>query len=160
MRIGAAAFAAVVGLIGVVRSSGLFPDFPVTPNLDTAAWIIALVIIGVDNVASLITRSARRRRAVRNAEIEKALMALLVSVAKRGELRFEELGASVFVASRRDRFFRPHKQPKRLIRIVRFRPADYPQQSGVDWSPAKGAVGEAWTKRKTAKRDWNAVARR
>jgi hypothetical protein len=157
LRVGAASFAGLVALAAGLRAMGLLPE---KPELDTAAWVIALVIIGVDNVGTLFTRGARRRRAVRDKDIEKALMALLITIAKGRDLRFEELGASVFVASRWDRFARRGRVPKRLKRIVRFRPADYPQQSGVAWTPGKGAVGEAWTKKKTAVRDWNAVARK
>lgn len=158
LRVGATAFAGLVTLTAALRALGLFTTTP--PALDTWAWVIALIIIGVDNVATLFTRSARAKKAARNAAIETTLMGLLISLARSGDMRFEELGASVFVPSAWDRFLRRGAKARKLKRIVRFRPSGYPQQSGVRWTPEKGAVGECWTRQRSARRDWNAVARR
>jgi hypothetical protein len=157
LRISAAVWAGGVPVVLVLQAIKVVPALP---KLETAAWIISLVIIGVDNVGTLFSRSRNARRRTRDDEIGKALMSLLIDLARNSTVRFEELGASIHVVSRRDRIRGRSANPARLVRIERFRPSGYPSESGVHWTPAKGAVGEAWTKRKAIYRNWSAVGKK
>lgn len=156
LRVSAALFALIVGVLSVLEHYELVT---LSPNFDPWVWSVSLAIIAADNVGSLTSRGIRARLGSRNAEIEKALMGLLINLAKARPLRFEEMGASVYVPWWRDRVLRKPESEVRLKRVVRFRPAGFPQQSGVSWTPAKGAVGECWRLKKTVHKNQHASAR-
>ncbi|MGC5224894.1 hypothetical protein ACPW96_20205 [Micromonospora sp. DT81.3] len=157
LRIGAALFAGAVGVLAVLDYYGVIT---LLPSFEPIVWSISLAIIAVDNIGSLISRGIRARVGRRNERIEKALMGLMISLVKNRSLRFEDLGVSVYVPWWRDRFRRRPHMHVRLKRIVRYRPAGYPPQSGVSWTPGKGVVGEAWSRRKTRHKNWHAIAAR
>jgi hypothetical protein len=157
MRIGAVLWVAAVGIVAALQASGLVPDLP---KLEPWAWAVSLVVLGVDNAGTLVLRAQQSHRRGQNQQIEKALQSLLIEVAKGGKVRFEELGASVYRPSRRDRFNRKDQDPDLILRVVRYRPAGYPQQSGVTWTPSKGIVGRAWSSRREAYIDWRPIVAR
>lgn len=155
LRLGAVAWVTLVGVVAALQASGTVPRLP---KLEPWAWAFSLVILGIDNAGTLISRGVHKIARERNAELEKALMSLLIDVARSGGVRFEDLGASVFQPSRLDRLVR--REPHQLVRTVRFRPSDYPLQSGIDWAPSKGAVGAAWSGRKEVYKNWRNIAER
>lgn len=147
LRVGAVAWVAAVGVFEALQFFGLLPQ---DHKLEPWVWSVSLVLLGVDNVGTLISRRLAKNRARRNDAITKALMALLIEITRNEPtLRFEKLGGNVFV-TRRD---------GSVKRIVRFRPAG-PQQSGIDWSDAKGAVGHCIRERRTIHKPWQAIARK
>jgi len=148
--IAVAAIAAV--FVSILQTQGVLPK---NDLLTASVTFVSLIVIALDNLVTLIRRGARDKRVKRELEISNALMALLLNVGKQNSLRFEQLGACVYVA----------KKPiwtrtTELVRISRFRPSGYPQQSGVTWRPKKGVVGQAWGDRKTTYKNWHAVAER
>jgi hypothetical protein len=146
LRIGAVLWVALLGLTVALQSTGLVPDLP---KLEPIAWAVSLVIIAGDNVGSLLARWVRREQSERLAEIRTALRGVLIELSKTDDMRFEELGASVWIVpSWRDRhlyFWRPDA----LKRAIRERPAQFPQKSGVEWTRGKGNVGACWDREAT-----------
>lgn len=155
LRIAAAAWAGVVLVIAALQH---YDVVPTTPKLEPWVWVISLAIIAVDNVGTLFARRVRSRRDERARKLEAALMTLLIQIVKPRDLRFEDLGAHVYIPSRADLLFR-RTDVRRFQRVKRFRPAGFPQQSGIDWSPSKGTVGDCWRTKRTAYKDWEAIAR-
>lgn len=156
LRLAAVAWAATIPIVLILQTNGLVPALP---KLETAAWIISLVVLGVDNLGTLISRAVHRRIRSVDGEVEKVLLGALNDISRSAGIQFWEMGASVYRPSRLDRMFRPSREPRRLVRIKRFRPTGYPQQSGVNWAPGKGVVGVCWESRKELYKDWTAIAR-
>lgn len=139
-----------VAFVGAVVAAAHFGFLAEDSRLEPSVWVISLILLGLENVGTLVSRAIHRRVRNRNADIEKALMALLIQVSQRQPaLRFETLGANVFKA---------HKDGT-LERIVRFRPAG-PQQTAVEWTDGKGAIGECLRGKRAAYTDWHAIAMR
>lgn len=153
---------ASIWIVGVATFAGLdlIGVLSVSPGLEKTAWVVNLVIIAVDSLGGLAANRVRKHRRERLAGIEKALMGLLIQLDRNERLRFAELGASVYVPSRWSNFFQRPQSKVRLKRIVRFRPAGYPQQSAIAWVGAKGLVGAAWCTRHAQYADFSALARR
>ncbi|GAA4351191.1 hypothetical protein [Microbacterium rhizosphaerae] len=150
LRIGAVAWAALVGLGAALIAAGLINPLP---KFEGTVWVISLIILGVDNVGTLIVRGSRRRRGRRMDRLEDALMvALLQIVRETPQLHLEDLGANAYVVSGRD--------SKRLHRVARLRPGRYPQESGVAWGSGKGMVGACLDQKKRVYRNWYAVAKK
>jgi hypothetical protein len=160
-RVVMAILATVAVVISVLQSEGIVPANKTLANIVTYG---SLVIIALDNVVTLIRRSARDRRLKKEQDIAAAAMALLLDVCKKPELRFEKLGVCVYVAENKWKwswtnplsFFRETE----LVRVHRFRPSGYPQQSGVTWRSGKGVVGQAWQDQRTTYRNWQSIAAR
>jgi hypothetical protein len=151
VRIAAAIFAAGAGLLTALDFYGAIT---LSPKFEPAVWAVSLVIIGGDNIGTLISRKFHSNQTAREKQIDKALMGLLISLAETQALRFEHLGASVYVSPWWDR------SNKRLKRVRRFRPAGYPLQSGISWTSVTGAVGECWTAHAVVHKDWSKIARK
>lgn len=144
-RIVAATWAGLVALALVLQTGGFIA--PLSSSLESTTWVLTLLIIGVDNIGTLFTRSYWKRRYKREADIEQSLMTMLIQMANSSSIRFEDLGASVYTPKRR----LPLKMASTEItfrRIKRFRPAGFPQQSGVTWTSGKGLVGACWQDQK------------
>lgn len=161
LRVIAGLWVAAVTVISALQASQLMPQ---SPKLEPFAWVFSLVIIGVDSVGSLFANRVRRKRAVKQAGVEKALMSLLLTLSQRRVLRFEELSASVFVPTRWSRLARwlLRRDPDHIVlgRFAQFRPGGHPQQSGIKFTPAKGVVGECWRARRFTSRNLHALAER
>lgn len=156
LRLAAVVWVALVVIGSSLQSTGAIPSLP---KLEPWVWAFSLVLLAVDNAGTLISRGVHRRWRGRTAEIESALLTMHVQVSKHG-IPFEQLGSGIFVVSPRDRFFRRSDQPLRLSRHLRYRPSNYPQQSGVAWAPGKGAVGVCWEARKPVHRNWHNLAKK
>ena len=142
LRFAAALWAAGVGVVVGLQAAEIVPR---TPKLEATVWVVSLAIIGVDNVGTLIVRRLRRGRTQRQSALEKALMGMLVLMSATEQVRFEQLGASVYVPSRLNWIRRRRQKPEQLKRILRYRPSQTPQQSGIQWTSATGVVGACWT---------------
>ncbi len=157
LRIGAVLWAAILGLTVALQSTGLVPDLP---KLEPFAWAVSLIIIAGDNVGSLAARKLRRDRNEQLAEVRTALSGILIELSKTDEMRFEELGASVWtVPNWRERYLYFWK-PNILKRAVRERPAQFPQKSAIEWTPGKGNIGRCWEQQATQYLDCHARADR
>lgn len=157
-RIAIIAYTAIVGLGAALTALGIITALP---KLDTWVWFISLIVLGVENIVTLVIRHFRSKRGSRGAKLEDALASALIQIVRENPaLHLEELGANVYWFSRWDRFRRADHKQTRLNRIARFRPGRYPQESGVAWSAGKGTVGLCWSMKKRVHRDWHAVAER
>jgi hypothetical protein len=161
LRIVAAAWVGLIAIVAALQAGGLVPELP---KLEPFAWVFSLVIIGVDSAGSLVANKVRRNRASQQSRTEKALMGLVLNLSRQRVLRFEELSVSVFVPTRWSRvmrwLLRRDADDIRLARFQQFRPAGFPAQSGVRFTPAKGVVGECWRGRKFVHKDLDAIAGR
>lgn len=140
MRILAISWAVVVGAwSGLVFYGIISPK----PSLEPWGWIASIVLIGVENAGTLIVRRIRSISGDQNARIESTLKTALLQISQSRDVAYQDLGASVFVPTWWSRVRRHSGGQVKLKRISRFRPAGYPQQSGVSWTGAKGVVGTA-----------------
>jgi hypothetical protein len=155
LRLSAVTFVALVGIGVFLRESG-FMTF--NSAFESGVWVFGLVVLAIDNAGTLFVRGVHARRAKRKKDIESALMSMLIILAKGKQLRFEELGASVYIPKRRP-YWSNGSAPRPLARIHRFRPADFPPQSGIAWHSGAGTVGSCWTDQKTTYWDGIAIAR-
>ncbi len=153
----AALWVAIVVLLAVLQQFGVVPD---APRGEAVVWVVSLSIIAVDNVGTLISRRVHGRRTQRQAKLHKAAMGLVMTLAQAKEVRFEDIGVCIYIETRRSRVFKRARRLNHssLRRIHRFRPSDYPQQSGVAWTSAKGTVGECWRQKKGSYKNWHAIA--
>lgn len=156
LRFFAVAWVVLIGIGAALQKTKLLPALP---DLTSWVWVISLVILGVDNVGTLIARGIRRKRSTRQTNLETALMPLLMQLAKTGRVRFETLGASVYVPARWSRLRKLLGGDVALRRIIRFRPSLQPQQSGISWGPAVGAVGDCWVHHATQYRNIHALSK-
>ncbi|MFF7684132.1 hypothetical protein ACFZA2_15395 [Microbacterium sp. NPDC007973] len=157
MRFVAIGWAAVVGVwSGLVYYELIDPK----PSLEPWGWIASIVLIGVENAGTLIVRRFRSRSTDQNARIESTLKTALLQVTQSREVTYQDLGASVFVPTLWSRVRRHSGAQVRLKRISRFRPAGYPQQSGVSWTGAKGVIGTALRSKTHSYTDFSPIIRR
>lgn len=144
LRLLAAVFAGVSAVASVY-------DFYATEKLPSWIWPwtwgIAMGIVMFDNVGTLISRKISSARSRRRQGIEKTLMGMIIRVSKEQSIPFDEIGASVYVPYPWDVLRGRKHEDVRLKRIIRYRPAGYPQQSGVNWASGKGMVGQCWESR-------------
>lgn len=156
VRIVIIAYTAIVGLGAAAHALGLVTPLP---QLEKWVWFVSLIVLGVENIATLVVRHFRTKRGKRSAALEDALASALIQIVRENPaLHLEELGANVYMYSRWDRWRRVDHEETRLNRVARLRPGRYPQQSGVAWIAGKGAVGVCWTMKKRIHRDWHALA--
>lgn len=140
LRFAAIGWAAVVGIWSGLVFYGLIDP---KPSLEPWGWIASIILIGVENAGTLIVRRYRTVHGDQTARIESTLKTALLQIAQSREVSYQDLGASVFVPTWWSRVRRHTGGKIRLKRISRFRPAGYPQQSGVSWTGAKGVIGTA-----------------
>ncbi|GAA2947631.1 hypothetical protein GCM10010458_36510 [Microbacterium luteolum] len=158
VRVIIVAYTVLVGLGAALKAIGVITPLP---SLESWVWFVSLIVLGVENVVTLIVRHFRTRRGDRAAKLEDALASALIQIVRASPaLHLEELGANVYVVSRFDWFLKKPHAHMRLRRVARLRPARYPQQSGVEWASGKGAVGLCWEAKKRVYKDWHAVAER
>ena len=155
LRISAAVWAGLVGLGVVLQIAQVIPALP---KLEPYVWGVSLAIIAVDNVGTLFVRKARADREARDQKIQSTLQAALRQLVASRDLRLEDLGANVYLASNWKRMRRSPASTVKLERTARYRPIGYPQQSGIAWTGTTGAVGECWRKRGVVYKNWHAVA--
>lgn len=158
LRLGAAVFAGVAAILGVYNHYAA-DDQKLPEGFEPITWGIALAIVMFDNVGTLISRKVHAVRSGRRSRIEKALMGMIINLAKTNALPFDEIGASVYVPYWRDVALRRSSDKVRLKRIIRYRPAGYPLQSGVNWRAGKGMVGSAWQSRSSRYLNTHAIAK-
>lgn len=152
LRIAAVTFAGLVGLAAVLQH---FELITLAPAFEPWVWGISLSIIALDNLGTVVSRKYHNSRAAQYFKMERHLMAMVIQLSQSRDLRFEELGASIYVASKLPKRSR---SPVRLKRIMRFRPAGYPQRSGIKWTAATGTVGDCWTNQTTRHKNTHAIA--
>ncbi|OAZ40976.1 hypothetical protein A9Z40_03270 [Microbacterium arborescens] len=157
LRISAAVWAGLIGMGVILQIAEIVPALP---KLEPWAWGVSLAIIAVDNVGTLFVRKKRTERERRARKIESVLQTALRQLVSTRELRLEDLGANVYLAANWKRM-RPEREKNVVLeRVGRYRPIDYPQQSGVHWTDKKGVVGECWRRRGSTSKNWYAVAQR
>lgn len=144
LRIGAAvvAFAVVA-----VKSAVLAELLPENPVLESVVLIVGGGLVFIDSLIAVIQGQRLRRTAKLEGEIRRALNGMLVTVSETVNQGVDVtlLGASVFVV-KRPKILR--WQEDRLVRLVRYRLRDTPQQSDVEWTKNKGCIGKAWADNK------------
>lgn len=158
-RAGAALYAALITLGVALQSLKILPDLP---KLEPFVWVVSLAIIAVDNIGTLISRRIHSRWTQRTEKLEKASIGLGVALARHHKaVRFEEIGVTVYVETRRSRMHRRFggSSPAVLKRLSRHRPTGHPQQSGIAWTEGKGVVGTCWAEQKTTYRNLHKVAK-
>lgn len=157
MRFVAIAWAVVVGVwSGLVFYGIISPK----PSLEPWGWVASIVLIGVENAGTLVVRRYRTVHGDQAARIESTLKSALLQIAQSREVAYQDLGASVFVPTWWSRVRRHSGNKIRLKRISRFRPAGYPQQSGVSWTGAKGVVGTALRSKNYSYTDFSSVIKK
>ncbi|WP_404474220.1 hypothetical protein [Microbacterium aerolatum] len=144
LRFSAAVFAGLAAILAVYNyyAQDKLPD-----AFEPVTWGIALGIVMFDNVGTLISRKYHEVKGTRRKRIEKALMSMVINLSKTHGIPFDEIGASVYVPRKTWSWWVKKHKTQRLKRLVRFRPAGYPQQSGVNWGAGKGMVGDCWDTR-------------
>ncbi|WP_353113860.1 hypothetical protein [Microbacterium sp.] len=156
-RIVAVVWAGLVGLLEVLTHYEIVkPSEKLAPTI----WIISLLMIGLGSLGGIISEAVKNRFAAKSQKYDTALMSLLIELCRDGEVRFEDLGGSVYRAARWRRTVRHPDGSKgtRLVRVHRFRPSAYPAPSGITWTDKTGAVGECWSKHRPVPKNWHAVA--
>ena len=157
LRAAAALWAGIIGVLAILQGLNVIPT---APKVEAFVWVVSLSIIALDNVGTLVSRRIHSRRTQREEKLDQAAMSLAIALAQTQAVRFEELGICIYVETRWSKVFGRSRPQEGLKRIRRFRPAGYPQQSGVTWTSAKGTVGECWTNKTVVHKDWSAIARR
>ncbi|AZS48170.1 hypothetical protein CVS53_02886 [Microbacterium oxydans] len=159
-RIVAVVWAGLVGLLeGLIYYEVIVPHEKLQPTV----WIISIALIGVGSLGELIGDAVENRYAVKKARYDKAIMSMLIELCRDGSLRFEDLGGSIYKPAkwwRRSVKYDDKSKSRRLKRVHRFRPAEFPPPSGITWTARTGVVGECWDKHRPSYRDWYAVARK
>lgn len=156
VRVIIVAYTVLVGLGAALKAVGVITPLP---QLESWVWFVSLIVLGVENIVTLVIRHFRKTKIDRAAKLEDALASALIQIVRTSpKLHLEELGANVYVVSRFDSFFNKPHDRMRLRRVARLRPARYPQQSGVEWASGKGAVGLCWAGKKRVYKDWFALA--
>lgn len=161
LRIFAGAWVALIAIVAALQANGLVPELP---KLEPYAWVISLVIIGVDSIGSLFANKVRKSRMSQKDRVERAMMGLVLNLSMQRVVRFEELSASVFVPTRLSRLkqkvLRKTSVDIDLVRFKQFRPGGFPAQSGVRFTSSKGVVGECWRTKKNVHKDLEGLAAR
>lgn len=158
LRVGAIAFAGSVTL-GIFLNAVKVINF--SSGWEKWVWGISLAIIAVESVGTLISRKVHKDRRKLDDDIESTLMSILITLCKTRQVRFEELGACVFIPKRRSFWaWLRRDEHHALRRTYRHRPAGFPPPSGVGWTKLSGTVGQCWTQRKTKYWDGVAIAKR
>lgn len=152
-RVCALVFTVAVGIGVFLHHQGILPDLGV---LETAVWVTGLLILGIDNLGTLVSRHQAEKKRERNQKLDDILMQLLVGVAKSGSVRLEELGASIWLRRRIPPIRYWWSEETVLRRIRRLRPMNYPHQSHLTWTSRMGLVGSCFSgKRRRYKDLWN-----
>lgn len=157
LRWAAAAWAGGVAVVAILQQEQILPK---TENFEPWVWAISLGVIGLDNIGTLAVRAVRRRKQDRKSRIRAALMGQFIFMANSRQVRFEELGGSVFVPGRLNWLRKRMGRTERLRRIERFRPSESPQKSGIAWTEATGTVGVAFRMQRGAYKNTHSIAKK
>ncbi|MBH0054508.1 hypothetical protein I6E74_10060 [Salinibacterium sp. SWN139] len=149
--------AAVLGfgaiVLGALSKGSVLPeDSKFEPILLIAAGSAAFI----DAISGIAASRARRTGLELEISIEKTVIASLISISRVTGTDIILLGGCVFEIRRR----RWWSRTKMLKRLVRSRLSDSPQESAITWRAGKGAIGEAWQRKKAVHRSWLAIARK
>ena len=151
LRIGAVLWAVVVAVALILLAH---KQLTLSPGLEATAWIVSAIIIGVDNLGTLFRRKANRDLHRFRADIDEAILPMLTQMAETRQVRFEQLGGSVY-RPKRQRWF--SQKPKVMERLRRVRPSNYPRRNGVTWTASTGQVGASFTVGAPVYQDWHAA---
>jgi len=162
-RILAGLWVAAVAVFAGLQTLGYIPQ---TPKLEPIAWVISLVIIGLESVGSIIRERVDTGRARLRADLDRWCLTFVLEHLRDGHqargLTFEELGLSVWVPTMlsrfRGRFMKLPREEYRFRRLNRFRPDGYPQSSAIQWSGSIGTLGQCWREQKEEYWDCHAIA--
>lgn len=157
LRIGAVAFATLVGLW---TAAAHFGWVNAQEWIEPLVWMVSIIIVGVEGAGTLIARAIRSKKSKRDADMEFALNTMLMQFARTKSVRYEELGASVYVPDRFKRYRSLRGLESGFRRVKRYRPSETPQQTGIKWSDGKGAVGTCWKTRAPLYIDQVALSKR
>lgn len=140
----------VVILVALVEKKVL----PLSPGQQVALICVFAGLTGIDNLRQAINRYRQPEKEQAKIRAQKPIIGVLLALAKAKNLQVEHLGSSIFVLRRRRIFFWKHQ----LVRRVRFRLANHPQATDVEWVKGKGAVGTCWETGQTQHRYRRPVA--
>jgi hypothetical protein len=142
-------------LLGVSGLSvGILQALVDTKAVDWSPWTVVSIASGVgvvaflDNMRSLRVEHQAAERNKARTTMQPALITALYLITKERDVDLLSLGASVFNIRRYWTLrwkvipWREH----RLHRILRSRLSDRPQESRVNWTKGKGAIGECWAR--------------
>lgn len=115
------------------------------PSFEPAALGTAAVLVFMETLWGLVGGAQERQWHIKKKRARKAVLSCLIAVSTAANLDVTEIGGSVFLVRRRRWFSRQ----KHLHRVIRYRLRDFPQQSAVEWTSGKGAIGAAWAERRT-----------
>lgn len=114
------------------------------PHFEPTALGIAAILVFAETTWGLVAGVQGRQWHLKKKRARKAVLACLITVATSVGLDVTEIGGSVFLVKRRQWY----SSEKRLRRVIRHRLRDFPQQSTVEWTKGKGAIGTAWQERR------------
>lgn len=152
LRIVAVVWAIVLAVALFLASQG---KIELSPDLEAAGWVISIIIIGVDNAGTIARRKANSDRNRLRTDIDQAVLPMLTQMSETGSVRFEHLGASVYVCKKR--WWWPSDKPKEIRRIRRVRPSNFPTRTGVRWTTKSGQVGASHSGSIVVYTDWHAA---
>lgn len=154
VRFAARALFALLSLaVGVVNTLADRDLIPFSTGKQIALVVVLAGLSFVDNIRQAIHRFFEPGKEQANIRAQKALIGVLLAVARSKGVQVEYLGSSIFV-------LRPTGllRKRQLVRRVRFRLANHPQATEVEWAKGKGTVGTCWETGRTTYRYRRPVA--
>lgn len=145
-----AVFGAAVGVVNVLAERNIWK---ISVGYQVTIIVTLAGVTFLDNIRQAVHRFLAPGREEAKVRTQKALIGVLLAIANEKSLEVAHLGSSIFVLRRGGVFRR-----KRLVRRVRFRLANHPQATEVDWKKGKGAVGTCWSTGRTTYRYRRPVA--
>lgn len=150
LRVFFAAASLTIGVVNILVEKDVLP----LEDGSQLAFVVALASVAlIDNVRHAVRRFFEPRREQAHIRVQKPIIGVLLTLARTKRLQVEHLGSSIFVLRRTGLLRR-----RNLVRVVRFRLADHPQATLVEWEKGKGAVGTCWEAGRTEYRYRRPVA--
>lgn len=151
------------GLGVVILASAQYADQKIDPH--KAHWLhsdlfqfslagIVFGAIGVDSFRRSVRRFRAHSESSQRLQIRDILMSLLATLADTTPALAADLGAGLYIEQQR--FRQPRSALKRAVRV---RLIDSIPDSGISFTPGKGAVGSCWQTRREQFHDWSPVNR-
>ncbi len=144
IRVVVALMALSLGLLKGLVEAGLASPSPIITFLLVAA--IALYSFA-ESVRGAAWRAKIPSKLNRRDNTTKAVIGALVEISDLRGVPLQDLGVSVFFVRKGRRlwyFAWTRRRPPFLNRYLRWRLSDSPQESDVDWTSGKGAIGTCW----------------
>ncbi|SNR98600.1 PDC sensor domain-containing protein [Blastococcus mobilis] len=132
-------FAAVSLAVGVVNILVEKDVLPLSDGRQLAFVIVLASIALIDNVRHAVRRFFEPQKEQAQIRVQKPIIGVLLALAQTKNLQVKHLGSSIFVLRRTGLLRR-----RKLVRVIRFRLANHPQATQVEWGKGKGAVGTCW----------------